>query len=32
VRYPITSFFNFEAAFPPTYQEQMKLWKESGEV
>ncbi len=32
VRYPITSFFNFEAGFPPAYQEQMRLWKEAGEV
>ena len=32
VRYPITSFFDFEATFPPTYQEQMKIWEEAGEV
>jgi len=32
VRYPITSYFNFEAAFPPSYQEQMKIWEEEGEV
>ena len=32
VRYPITSFFNFEATFPPSYQEQMKIWEEAGEL
>jgi uncharacterized protein (DUF169 family) len=32
VRYPITSFFNFEAAFPPSYQEQMKIWEQEGEL
>jgi uncharacterized protein (DUF169 family) len=32
VRYPITSFFDFEATFPPTYQEQMKIWQEKGEL
>ena len=32
VRYPITSFFNFEPTFPPTYQEQMKIWQEEGEI
>ena len=32
VRYPITSFFDFEATFPPSYQEQMKIWEEAGEV
>jgi uncharacterized protein (DUF169 family) len=32
VRYPITSFFNFEATFPPSYQEQMRIWKEEGEL
>jgi uncharacterized protein (DUF169 family) len=32
VRYPITSFFNFEATFPPTYQEQMKIWEEGGKL
>jgi len=32
IRYPITSFFNFEAAFPPSYQEQMKIWEEEEEV
>lgn len=31
VRYPITSFFNFEATFPPSYQEQMKIWEQEGE-
>ncbi len=32
IRYPITSFFNFEATFPPSYQEQMKIWQEEGEL
>ena len=32
VRYPITSFFDFEATFPPSYQEQMKIWEEAGEL
>jgi uncharacterized protein (DUF169 family) len=32
IRYPITSFFNFEATFPPKYQEQMKIWQEEGEL
>lgn len=32
VRYPITSFFNFEASFPPAYQEQMRIWQEEGEL
>lgn len=32
IRYPITSYFNFEATFPPSYQEQMKLWEEAGEL
>ena len=32
VRYPITSFFNFQATFPPSYQEQMKIWEEEGEL
>ncbi len=32
IRYPITSFFNFEATFPPSYQEQMKIWEEGGEL
>ena len=32
IRYPITSFFNFEAGFPPSYQEQMKIWQEEGEL
>jgi uncharacterized protein (DUF169 family) len=32
VRYPITSFFDFQATFPPNYQEQMKIWEEGGEV
>ena len=32
IRYPITSFFNFQAAFPPSYQEQMKIWEEEGDM
>jgi uncharacterized protein (DUF169 family) len=32
LRYPITSFFDFEATFPPSYQEQMRIWKEEGEL
>ena len=32
IRYPITSFFNFEATFPPSYQEQMKIWEGEGEL
>ena len=32
IRYPITSFFDFEATFPPTYQEQMKIWEDAGEL
>lgn len=32
LRYPITSFFNFEATFPPRYREQMRIWKEEGEL
>jgi len=32
IRYPITSFFNFQAAFPPSYREQMKIWEEEGEL
>ncbi len=32
IRYPITSFFNFEGTFPPAYQEQMKIWQEQGEL
>ena len=32
IRYPITSFFNFQAAFPPSYQEQMKIWEEEGDL
>lgn len=32
IRYPITSFFNFEGIFPPSYQEQMKIWQEEGEL
>lgn len=32
IRYPITSFFDFEATLPPTYQQQMKIWQDAGEV
>jgi uncharacterized protein (DUF169 family) len=32
IRYPITSFYNFEATFPPSYQELMKIWEEKGEL
>ncbi len=32
IRYPITSFFNFQATFPPSYQEQMRIWEEKGEL
>jgi uncharacterized protein (DUF169 family) len=32
IRYPITSFFNFQATFPPSYQEQMKILEEEGEL
>ncbi len=32
IRYPITSFFDFEATFPPSYQEQMKIWEDAGEL
>ncbi len=32
IRYPITSFFNFEATFPPAYQKQMEIWEEEGEL
>ena len=32
IRYPITSFFNFQAAFPPSYQEQMKIWEQEGDL
>jgi uncharacterized protein (DUF169 family) len=32
IRYPITSFFDFQAAFPPSYQEQMKIWEGEGEL
>ena len=32
LRYPITSYFDFEATFPPSYQEQMSIWKEEGEL
>ncbi len=32
VRYPITSFFNFEGTFPESYQKQMEIWDEAGEL
>lgn len=32
IRYPITSFLNFEATFPPAYQDQMAIWQEEGEL
>jgi uncharacterized protein (DUF169 family) len=32
IRYPITSLFSVEPTFPPSYQEQMKVWKEEGEI
>jgi hypothetical protein len=32
IRYPITSNFNFEGAFPPSYQEQMQIWRDEGEL
>ncbi|MBW8012523.1 MAG: hypothetical protein FVQ83_15005 [Chloroflexi bacterium] len=32
IRYPITSFFDFEATYPKTYQEQMKIWEHEGEL
>jgi uncharacterized protein (DUF169 family) len=32
IRYPITSFFDFEPTLPPSYQEQMKIWEEAGEL
>ena len=32
IRYPVTSFFNFQATFPPSYQEQMKIWEDEGEL
>jgi len=32
IRYPITSLFNVEPTFPPTYREQMKVWEDSGEI
>ncbi len=32
VRYPITSFFDFEGTFPASYQEQMKIWEQEGEL
>ena len=32
IRYPITSNFSFEGAFPPAYQEQMQIWRDEGEL
>jgi uncharacterized protein (DUF169 family) len=32
IRYPITSLFSVEPTFPPSYQEQMRVWKEAGEI
>jgi uncharacterized protein (DUF169 family) len=32
IRYPITSNFSFEGTFPPSYQEQMKIWRDEGEL
>jgi uncharacterized protein (DUF169 family) len=32
IRYPITSFFDFEAPFPPSYQKLMDIWKQEGEI
>jgi uncharacterized protein (DUF169 family) len=32
IRYPITSFFDFEATFPPSYQELVKIWQAEGEI
>ncbi|NQU63092.1 MAG: DUF169 domain-containing protein [SAR324 cluster bacterium] len=32
IRYPITSYLNFEASFPPSYQQQMQIWKDEGEI
>ncbi len=32
IRYPITSFFDFEATFPPSSPEQMRIWEEEGEL
>ncbi len=31
IRYPITSFFDFQATFPPSYQEQMRVWEQGAE-
>jgi uncharacterized protein (DUF169 family) len=28
IRYPITSIFDFEGTFPPSYQEQMRIWEQ----
>jgi hypothetical protein len=32
VRYPITSLFDVEPTFPPSYREQMKIWEKEGEL
>ena len=32
VRYPITSFFDFEGTFPQSYREQMNIWEQAGEL
>jgi uncharacterized protein (DUF169 family) len=32
IRYPITSNFGFEGTFPPSYQEQMQIWRDQGEL
>jgi len=32
IRYPITSNFSFEGAFPPAYQKQMQIWRDEGEL
>ncbi len=32
IRYPITSLFDFEATLPPSYQKQMKIWEDEGEL
>ena len=32
IRYPITSLFGVEPTFPPSYQEQMKVWQDTGEI
>jgi uncharacterized protein (DUF169 family) len=32
IRYPITSFFDFQATFPPKYRELANIWQEEGEL